>query len=255
MVLVVSTPRGVNEFREQVIPALYPQRPAVTLTLTPVANPQAGVTLELMDSPKLDPGLPRWSEVERPRRQNVLRWDGRSVLRQTFSVMFSGAVDRATGELANVGPRVDQLHALAMPANGSEPPVCYLTGTGYGTSRDYLWQVETLEPGEAWRRGPDGGIGQISYSVGLARYLATDVLVQAILPPSPAAASNARAANATATPAKASTGRTYTVRKGDTLAKIAAAQLGNAARWRELSALNAIPNPNLIYPGRVLKLP
>ncbi|CAM5718448.1 hypothetical protein SALBM135S_02759 [Streptomyces alboniger] len=33
---------------------------------------------------------------------------------------------------------------------------------------------------------------------------------------------------------------TYTVRKGDTLSRIAAAQLGDAARWREIADLNGL---------------
>ena len=62
------------------------------------------------------------------------------------------------------------------------------------------------------------------------------------------------AANRSAT-AKA-TGRTYTVRAGDTLAKIAAAQQVKGG-WRALHQLNQAKlggNPNLIFPGQRLSL-
>lgn len=52
--------------------------------------------------------------------------------------------------------------------------------------------------------------------------------------------------------------RTYTVRPGDYLSEIAAANLGSADRWREIYDLNkeAIgDNPNLIHPGLILQLP
>jgi nucleoid-associated protein YgaU len=48
---------------------------------------------------------------------------------------------------------------------------------------------------------------------------------------------------------------TYTVRKGDTLSAIAQRELGAASRWPEIAELNAIPNPDLIYPGQELRLP
>lgn len=57
-----------------------------------------------------------------------------------------------------------------------------------------------------------------------------------------------------APPVRAS-GRTYTVRPGDWLAKIAREQ--GAGTWRTLYALNGdrVSDPDLIYPGQVLRLP
>ena len=51
--------------------------------------------------------------------------------------------------------------------------------------------------------------------------------------------------------------RTVTVRSGDSLSKIAQLELGNGNRWREIYELNQdqIANPNVIFPGQVLKLP
>jgi cystine transport system substrate-binding protein len=51
--------------------------------------------------------------------------------------------------------------------------------------------------------------------------------------------------------------KTYTVRQGDTLSRIAAAQLGATDRWKDLWELNRdrVANPNLIYPKLVLLMP
>ncbi|MDI6105496.1 LysM peptidoglycan-binding domain-containing protein [Actinoplanes sp. NEAU-A12] len=51
--------------------------------------------------------------------------------------------------------------------------------------------------------------------------------------------------------------RTYTVRRGDSLAKIARERLGNEARWPEIFVLNraTLQNPSRIFPGQVLFLP
>ena len=51
--------------------------------------------------------------------------------------------------------------------------------------------------------------------------------------------------------------RTYTVRAGDTLTRIAAAQLGDINRWKEIWDLNRdrVANENLIYPRLFLLMP
>lgn len=56
----------------------------------------------------------------------------------------------------------------------------------------------------------------------------------------------------------APSGGTYTVKKGDSLWKIAASKLGNGSRWNEIYNANKSViggNPNLIYPGQVLTIP
>lgn len=52
----------------------------------------------------------------------------------------------------------------------------------------------------------------------------------------------------------AAANRTYTVKKGDSLSKIASTTLGSAQRWREIAKLNGIRKPYLIRPGQVLTL-
>lgn len=51
------------------------------------------------------------------------------------------------------------------------------------------------------------------------------------------------------------TADTYTVKKGDSLWKIAKLQLNDGGRYKEIAELNNISDVNKIYPGMVLKLP
>jgi nucleoid-associated protein YgaU len=55
----------------------------------------------------------------------------------------------------------------------------------------------------------------------------------------------------------AAEGQTYTVKKGDSLSKIAKRVYGDAQQWRKIHEANRdiIDNPDLIHPGQVLKLP
>lgn len=51
--------------------------------------------------------------------------------------------------------------------------------------------------------------------------------------------------------------QTYTVKKGDSLSKIAREFYGDPGKWKKIHAANAdkIPNPDLIHPGLQLTIP
>jgi nucleoid-associated protein YgaU len=55
----------------------------------------------------------------------------------------------------------------------------------------------------------------------------------------------------------AANGTTYTVKKGDSLSKIAKHFYGDPGKWKKIHAANAdmIPNPDLIHPGLQLTIP
>ena len=52
-------------------------------------------------------------------------------------------------------------------------------------------------------------------------------------------------------------GLPYTVRKGDSLSKIAKREYGDAQQWRRIYEANreSIKDPDLIYPGQVFRIP
>ena len=47
---------------------------------------------------------------------------------------------------------------------------------------------------------------------------------------------------------------THTVVKGESLWAIAKRYLGSGSRYKELAEKNGISNPNLIFPGQVIRL-
>lgn len=49
--------------------------------------------------------------------------------------------------------------------------------------------------------------------------------------------------------------KTRIVRRGDTLCIIAAEEYGDAAKWRPIADRNAIDNPRLLEPGKILVIP
>jgi len=58
-------------------------------------------------------------------------------------------------------------------------------------------------------------------------------------------------------PGGTATSRTYTVKKGDSLSKIAKHIYGDAGEWRKIFEANRdqIQDPDLIEPGQQLKIP
>ena len=66
--------------------------------------------------------------------------------------------------------------------------------------------------------------------------------------------SDVKSGGSTTVPGRA---QTYTVKKGDSLIKIAREFYGDAGKWKKIHAANAdkIPNPDLIYPGLQLTIP
>ncbi len=47
----------------------------------------------------------------------------------------------------------------------------------------------------------------------------------------------------------------YSVKRGDSLWKIASSQLGSGYRWQEIAKLNNLKNPSILKTGQVLNLP
>jgi len=92
----------------------------------------------------------------------------------------------------------------------------------------------------------NGGHGDCWYSLRFVE--ARELVVTAEAPASVAAATRP-----TPSPPK-----TYTVKPGDTLWAIAKRILGDGSRWQEIYNANVSvigKNPNLIYPGQVLRIP
>jgi nucleoid-associated protein YgaU len=67
----------------------------------------------------------------------------------------------------------------------------------------------------------------------------------------------APAAAPASVPAAAPAARTYTVKAGDSLSKIAKHEYGDAAQWKKIYEANKdqIKNPDLIHPGQTFRIP
>jgi nucleoid-associated protein YgaU len=70
--------------------------------------------------------------------------------------------------------------------------------------------------------------------------------------------SSVQSGGSSTAPSGAAGEETYTVKKGDSLSKIAKRVYGDAQQWRRIYEANRAvigDNPDLIHPGQALKLP
>lgn len=109
---------------------------------------------------------------------------------------------------------------------------------------DRLWMIEDFQINEK-----AGEVGDIFYTVSLTEYREFRARRMTL------SGNTMQQQYQSARPVTRAVPRTYTVKSGDSLWKIAKLQLGNGNRYQEIATLNGIKNPNLIYAGQVLKLP
>lgn len=93
-----------------------------------------------------------------------------------------------------------------------------------------------------------GDVGTIYYSISLKEYREVKVKSITVIGTKGVTSGGAQRVDNRIQP------KTYTVKSGDYLFKIAKMERGDANKWKEIAALNGIKSPYTIYPGQVLKL-
>lgn len=206
----------------------------------------AGPTLAFQYDPEkfpFTPGVGGWNRVQRPQQVEAIEWAGTPASEIPFDLWFDGYPD------TSVEHQVGQLEAWGQPGrNGSPPPVLQLL---YAGLLNYRWVLNGLTPVSEIRRS-DGQRVQACMTVTLLEHVG--------LGDRPSSADSVRRSAFTpglgpAAVVVAKT-RTYVVKAGDTLPKIAARLLGKAARWKDIAKINQIRDPAVkLKVGRKLKIP
>jgi nucleoid-associated protein YgaU len=96
-----------------------------------------------------------------------------------------------------------------------------------------------------------GDVGTVHYSIMLKLYREVTIKTVAVVGQTATVDNTSQRISNTTTP------KTYTVKKGDSLWKIAKQLYGNGSQYTKIYNANTdkIKNPNLIYPGQVLAIP
>lgn len=182
-----------------------------------------------------------WDETERPGRKPVLarRTQQLKQLGFTHSIVHS--------DYGPAGWRVDTLRML------HESGVKVRMVGGSTQEAECWWVVASLSV-VVEERHPDQTPRRAKLTWAFKEHpIDTRPQIARTPPPAPPAPAPVQAAAITGQPPAA--GSSYTVKAGDSLWAIAGRLLGSNGRWKEISTLNGLSNPNRISPGQVLKIP
>jgi nucleoid-associated protein YgaU len=194
------------------------------------------------DPPALTPQLPRLEQVEIAYRAARSWWSGQAPGELSISVLLDGYPQKSIEAGAQILERMGR-PVSAGKASGMPSPI-QIAGNVPGADR--LWVITQLDSGDAiWRHG--FRVRQ-HWALGLAQWL-----------PLEQADTGGRKNPRTAAGALKKR-QPVTVRKGDTLTKIAQRELGSAAKWKSIAALNKVKgkarrSPSDLKVGERLKLP
>jgi len=123
----------------------------------------------------------------------------------------------------------------------------------FSPAGDFLFDTNMEVSLEDYSIVEDAEQGQdITISIQLKQYKHYATQILQVIPTS--IDTNTVKTKAVTTRAAKKPAKTYTVKAGDTLWKIAKKELGDGSKYSTIASLNGIRNPNLIYPGQVIKL-
>jgi hypothetical protein len=205
-------------------------------------------------------GYGGWSRVARPQKGALTEWVGRDALSLEIEFLldnFGSGEDAIPGTLdpdqnAEVEAAAQILDELAgVEAGDPEPPLMKVLGkpTGiiphdYSRASQNKWFIETL----VWdkdlaRYNMEGNRVRAGGTMTITVHQADDRL--------------SRRAGRNKQGAKGSKKKTYIVKKGDTLRKIAARKdiYGDASKWKKIADANKIRDPKHLTVGKKLKIP
>jgi hypothetical protein len=207
-------------------------------------------TGSMMTAPVVVAGYGGWSRIARPRRMALTEWVGRDALSVAFDFILD---DLAEGLGLYVESQCQILEELAGVEEGDpEPPLLRLESSpeplmphGQHRASDNRWFIESL----VWNQD------QVRYNNAGNRVRAQATITLTVFSEDERLSAAATARKNAAK--KGGKRKTYTVRAGDTLQKIAARKdvYGDSKKWKKIATANKIRDPKHLKKGQVLKIP
>jgi hypothetical protein len=224
------------------------------------------------ERPEVSAGYGGWDEVDRPRRTTVTTWRGLPARRISLDLLIDNLY-----EGTSIEPRIRKLERMASPTpDGGQPPEVRVRAVGGVVPTFYerrTWVIEGLAWGDAVMNRNGNRIRQ-AVTVTLLEYI-SDELIEVRKTSSKrrrerhkrkggkdrkrgarrkrhAARRGRPKRRGRAASAQASSTLAF---EGEDLKSLAARELGDAGRWREIAELNGIRDPRAIAIGQVLRLP
>lgn len=207
----------------------------------------------MVSAPIVVAGYGGWSRVARPRRRAITEWVGRDSLSMEINFLFDGR-DEEAGTYVEANIRsLERMAGIGIPGTDPQPPLIRVESVpanlmpyGYGRAPGTRWFVDTL----SWDResivvGPTGNRQRAGGTLVVTQFV-EDQRLDPI---------KKRKNRDSDKPKR----KTYIVKRGDTLQKIAARKdiYHDAKKWKRIARANHIRDPKLgpRFVGKTLKIP
>jgi hypothetical protein len=234
-------------------------------------DPPSSVVCRLGEErPEVTDGYGGWNEVARPRRTTVTTWAGVPARRMSLSILMDNWA-------AGIGIEylIRRLERMALPRSGGQPPTVKVDAAGgHLPYQGKTWVIDAIAWGDALMNSLGNRTRQAA-TLTLLEYVSDDLIEAKKRSAAQRrrakqqAAKNSKGKNAKAkrkatakkrgSNRKKKSGRLATVTdssfQGEDLMAIAARELGDVTRWREIAELNDIRDPRAVRVGQVLRLP
>ena len=203
-------------------------------------------------------GYGGWSRVARPRKKALTEWVGRDSLSIECQILFDTLEDAEGLFTEN---QIRDLESMAgLDSGDPEPPLLELHSEppplmphGYHRAAHVQWFVDTLTwDADSIVVNKDGNRVRAGGTLTVTQYVEDDRLGH--LSPAKKARSDKGKGKGKG---KGGKRKTYTVKPGDTLQKIAARKdvYNDAKQWGKIAKANSIRDPKHLTVGKELKIP
>lgn len=196
-------------------------------------------------------GYGGWTVVSRQRRVGLTIWNGKDPIRMPVPIVFDGVRDGKSQEVL-----ISRLNRMALPpTTGGEPPTITIDGAGVPKPGPTKWVIENIVWGTnvIWDFAGNGVYARLRQDcvVNLLEYRAPDRA--ALRPLMPGTNKTLTGQSATGWP------KTYVIKAGDTLSKIAARFYHDATKWKLIANANKIRDPSIVsskaWVGKRIRIP
>lgn len=200
--------------------------------------------------PSIPSGYGGWVVESRQRRVGLTVWNGKDPLRFAIPVLFDGLGDKVSQEID-----ISRLSRMALPpTTGGAPPTVQVSGRGLQNPGPKIWVIENLVWGSNVIRdfSSNGVMCRLRQDcvINLLEYRAEDLTEFRGIQPGKVTSSKT-----TTTKSKSGWPKTYVVKSGDSLSKIAAHFYGQSSKWHIIANANNIRDPQKLKVGAKLRIP
>jgi LysM domain len=192
-------------------------------------------------------GVGGWDEIPHPKRPASTEWNGQPLRSLDIPVLFDGWRTKI-----DVEEPCRILEAWGrIPPGAREPAILQVV---YGSYTPLRWVVNGLAWGDELRNHRGRRV-RANVTVTLLEHRDAIVALTPVQRATPAPSRASSPGKPSSGAAVRPSGKTYIVRSGDNLSKIAQSQLGKASRWPEIARLNGLRDPDKVTAGQRLRLP